>query len=41
LAKNAIKHACNFKRNRFGQFILNPEHIGGVKVCGEVVELHA
>lgn len=41
LAKNAIKKACDFKRNRFGSFILNPEHIGGVRVCGEVVELHA
>ena len=41
LAKNAIKSACDFKGNRFGSFILNPENIGGVKVCGEVVELHA
>jgi hypothetical protein len=40
LAKKAIEKACDFKRNRFGQFILNPENIGGVKVCGEVVELH-
>lgn len=40
LAKKDIEYACNFKRNRFGQFILNPENIGGVKVCGEVVELH-
>jgi hypothetical protein len=41
IAKNAIKQACNFKRNRFGSFILNSENIGGVKVCGEVIELHA
>jgi hypothetical protein len=41
LAKKAIEKACEFKRNRFGQFILTPENIGGVKVCGEVVELHA
>jgi hypothetical protein len=40
LAKRAIEKSCDFKRNRFGQFILNPENIGGVKVCGEVVELH-
>jgi len=41
LAKNHIKKVCEFKRNRFGSFILKPENIGGVKVCGEVVELHA
>jgi hypothetical protein len=40
LAKKAIEKACGFKRNGFGQFILNPEHIGGVKVCGEVIEIH-
>jgi hypothetical protein len=40
LAKNAIKSACNFKRNKFGSFILNPSNIGGVSVCGDVIELH-
>ena len=40
LAKNHIKKVCEFKRNRFGSFILKPENIGGVKVCGEVVEIH-
>ena len=41
LAKKDIEKACNFKRNKFGQFILSQENIGGVKVCGEVVELHS
>lgn len=41
LAKKSIEKACEFKRNRFGQFILSPENIGGVRVCGEVVELHS
>ena len=40
LAKNAIKSACNFKRNKFGSFILNPSNIGGIVVCGDVVEIH-
>lgn len=41
LAKKSIEKACGFKRNRFGQFILSTENIGGVRVCGEVVELHS
>jgi len=40
LAKKAIEKACGFKRNKFGQFILNPSNIGGVSVCGDVIELH-
>jgi hypothetical protein len=40
LAKRSIEKALDMKRNRFAQFILNPEHIGGVRVCGEVIEFH-
>ena len=40
LAKNHIKKVCDFKRNRFGQFVLNPDNIGGIVVCGDVVEIH-
>jgi hypothetical protein len=40
LAKKDIEKACEFKRNRFGQFILNPNNIGGIVVCGDVVEIH-
>lgn len=40
LAKKKIEKACNFKRVKFGQFILSQEHIGGIVVKGEVVEIH-
>lgn len=40
LAKKAIEKACDFKRNKFGQFILSPEHIGGIKTQGEIIEVH-
>lgn len=40
LAKKGIEKACNFKRNRFVQFIIDPIHIGGIKVKGEIIELH-
>ena len=40
LAKKSIEKACEFKRNRFGQFILTPQNIGGIVVCGDVVEIH-
>ena len=40
LAKKNIEKTCEFKRNRFGQFILNPNNIGGIVVCGDVVEIH-
>lgn len=40
LAKRNIEKVLDFKRNRFGQFILNPENIAGVKVCGDLIELH-
>lgn len=41
LAKKAIEKECQFKRNKFTQFILNPEHIAGVKVNGEVIEVQS
>lgn len=40
LAKRKIEKALVMKRNKFAQFILNPDNIGGVKVCGEVIEFH-
>jgi hypothetical protein len=40
LAKRKIEKACDFKRLKFGQFILNPERIAGIATCGEVIELH-
>jgi hypothetical protein len=40
LAKRDIEKALEFKRNKFGQFILTPENIAGVKVCGDLIELH-
>ena len=39
LAKKAIEKACDFKRLKFGQFILNPEHIAGIVTCGDHVEI--
>jgi hypothetical protein len=42
LAKNAIKKACDFKSEKgFGTFILNPSHIAGIVVNGDVVEIHS
>jgi hypothetical protein len=40
LAKRKIEKALEMKRNKFGQFILNPDNIAGVNVCGETLELH-
>lgn len=40
LVKRDIEKALEFKRNKFGQFILNPDNIAGVKVCGDLIELH-
>lgn len=40
LAKRDIEKACDFKRNRFAQFIIDPSHIGGIKVKGDIIELH-
>lgn len=39
LAKKAIEKACDFKRLKFGQFILNPEHIAGIVTCGDHIEI--
>jgi len=41
LAKKSIEKACLFKRNKFGQFILNPEHIAGIRTNGEVIEIQS
>lgn len=41
LAKKSIEKACNFKRNRFAQFIITPQNLAAVKVRGEMAELHA
>ncbi len=39
LAKALVEKACDFKRNKFKQFILNPENIAGIKVSGEIIEV--
>jgi len=39
LAKKAIEKACDFKRLKFGQFILNPSNIAGIVTCGDHVEI--
>ncbi len=39
IAKKLLEKTCDFKRNKFGQFILNPEHIAGILVKGEVIEV--
>lgn len=39
LAKRKIEKTCGFKRNKFGQFILNPENIAGILTKGEVIEI--
>jgi hypothetical protein len=41
LAKKAIEKACQFKRSKFGQFIINPDNIAGIVACGEVVEIQS
>lgn len=40
LAKNSIKKACGFRHTKFSTFILAPENIGGVKVKGQILEIH-
>jgi hypothetical protein len=40
LAKNAVKKACSFKRLPWGQFILSQENIAGIKVKGDLIQLH-
>lgn len=40
LAKNHIKKVCGFKRLPWGQFILSPENIAGIKVKGDLIQLH-
>lgn len=39
LAKRSIEKACNFKRLKFGQFILNPTNIAGIATCGDHIEI--
>ena len=39
LAKKAIEKSCDFKRLKFGQFILNPSNIAGIVTCGDHVEI--
>ena len=39
LAKRSIEKACNFKRLKFGQFILNPTNIAGIVTCGDHIEI--
>lgn len=39
LAKKAIKKSLDFKCERFGKFIINPSHIAGIKVNGDLIEI--
>lgn len=39
LAKKEIEKACDFKRLKFGQFILNPVNIAGIVTCGDHIEI--
>ena len=39
LAKKAIEKACGFRRSKFGQFVLNPDNITNVSVCGETLTI--
>jgi hypothetical protein len=39
LAKRSIENACNFKRLKFGQFVLNPSNIAGIVTCGDHIEI--
>ena len=39
IAKAKIGKELGFKRDKFAQFILNPEHIGGILVKGNVIEV--
>jgi ribosomal protein L9 len=41
LAKKGIEKACGFKRVKFSQYILNPEHIAGIKVNGDTIEVQS
>ena len=41
LAKKNIEKVCEFKRNKFANFLINPENIAGLKVNGEVIELQS
>lgn len=40
LAKMHIEKACSFKHTKFKTFILSQEHIGGMTINGDVVEIH-
>lgn len=39
IAKKKIEKVCNFKRNRFAQFVITPENLAGVKIRGNLVEI--
>jgi len=39
LAKKAVQKACDFKCNRFAQFVITTENLAGVKVRGELIEI--
>jgi len=41
LAKKSIEKACDFKRNKFGQFILSDSNIAGIIVNGDVIEVQS
>lgn len=39
LAKNKIKKELDLKRNKFGDFIINPDNIAGILVNGDVIQI--
>lgn len=40
LAKKHIEKACGFKHHKIREFILLPENIAGIKVNGDLIQLH-
>lgn len=40
LAKLRIEKACGFKHNGIRQFVLSQENIAGIKVKGDLIQLH-
>jgi hypothetical protein len=40
LAKKHIKKVCGFKREKFREFIFTPEQMAGIKVKGDLIQLH-
>ena len=41
LAKKGIEKTLEFKRNKFVQFVINPDNIAGIKTKGELIEVQS